>query len=172
MEEDEAATGDAWDILMLDAGHITIDGPMRRVGALGMTWAPQKNISSSSGGGVVAVVEPCVWMGTRGYLLRASGARKLMRHANELTVQVDALIGLVATFDPSFRMYWPRSSVAHQQMFQLSIVQDRCIKCHMPQSASSYAFIFTTVSALSAFGTLFIISRWAPAAAAAAAPAA
>ena len=94
-----------------------------------------------------------------------------MRHANEMTVQVDALLGLVATFDPSFRMYWPRSNVAHQQLFQLSTVQDRCIKCHMPQSASSYAILFTAVSALSALGTLVIISRAAapPASAAAAA---
>ena len=121
--------GLAWDILLLESGHITIEGPMRGVGKLAMTWA-RENATRGRG---------CVWMGTRGYLLRPSGARKLLPYAREFGVQVDALLGLVATFEPDFRMYWTRSSVAHQRVMTLSTVHDWCIKCHLPQSPWWYA---------------------------------
>ena len=121
--------GLAWDILLLESGHITIEGPMRPVGQLAMTWA-REQYNGTRG---------CAWMGTRGYLLRPSGARKLLPYAREFSVQVDALLGLVATFEPDFHMYWTRASIAHQRVLTLSTVHDWCIKCHMPQNPWWYA---------------------------------
>ena len=138
--------GEAWDILMLEPGHITIAGPMRRVGELAMTWDLPSSSSSS-----------CTWMGTRGYLLRASGAQKLLRHVDP-TMQVDALLGLVSTFNPDFRMFWTRLSVAHQRMLTLSTVQDRCLKCYMPQTAKGYFLGLMLVAGASSLVTARIIS--------------
>ena len=142
--EHDLKEASSWDILMLEPGHITIGGPMRRVGELAMTW----DLPSSS---------PCTWMGTRGYLLRASGAQKLLRHVDP-TMQVDALLGLVSTFDPDFRMFWTRLSVAHQRMLTLSTVQDRCLKCYMPQSARGYFLGLMLVAAASSLVTARVIS--------------
>ena len=124
-----------WDILMLETGHLTVAGPMRPVGQLGVTWAREEAATAAV---LVPPEAACFWMGTRGYILRPSGARKLLRHAAELTVQVDALLGLVATFDPDFRMVWTRANVAHPRLLSLSTTQDRCIKCFMPQGALTY----------------------------------
>jgi GR25 family glycosyltransferase involved in LPS biosynthesis len=121
--------GVAWDILLLETGHITVEGPMRSAGKLAMTWA-REQYNGTRG---------CAWMGTRGYLLRPSGARKLLPYAREFSVQVDALLGLVATFEPDFHMYWTRASIAHQRVLTLSTVHDWCIKCHMPQNPWWYA---------------------------------
>ena len=160
---------DNWDILMLETGHITVAGPMRRVGALGMTWAvvrpppPPLSSSTSTPAAALALVPPeaaCRWMGTRGYLLRASGARILMRHVYELTVQVDALLGLVATFDPAFRMVWPRANIAHPSMLVLTTVQqDRCIKCHLPTGGVQYAAILLGIMGVVATATVLITLR-------------
>ncbi len=165
LQEDTADTD--WDILMLETGHITVAGPMRRVGALGMTWAvvrpPPPPLSTSTPAAALALVPPeaaCRWMGTRGYLLRASGARILMRHVYELTVQVDALLGLVATFDPAFRMVWPRANIAHPSMLVLTTVQqDRCIKCHLPTGGVQYAAILLGIMGAVATATVLITLR-------------
>ena len=136
-----------WDILLLEPGHLTVAGPMRPVGDLAMTWASPLH-------------RQCSWMGTRGYLLRASGAAKLLRHAEPPSVQVDALLGLVASFEPEFRMFWTRASVAHQRMLTLSTVQDRCLKCYMPQTAASYLLGLAGVAAASSLATAAVISAY------------
>ena len=130
--DSDLAHDEPWDILLLETGHINIDGAMRRVGKLGMTWANDTATTTQQ--------RHRAWMGTRGYLLRASGARKLLPFAREFNVQVDALLGLVATFEPDFRMYWTRANVAHQRVLSLSTVHDWCIKCHMPQNPWWYVF--------------------------------
>ena len=127
--DSDLAHDEPWDILLLETGHINIGGAMRRVGKLGMTWAND-----------TTTMQHRAWMGTRGYLLRASGARKLLPFAREFNVQVDALLGLVSTFEPDFRMYWTRANVAHQRVLSLSTVHDWCIKCHMPQNPRWYVF--------------------------------
>ncbi len=129
-----------WDILMLEHGHITVEGPTRAVGRLAMTWDLPPRPSPVV---VVGPNETCHWMGTRGYLLRASGARRLLPHARALTVQVDALLGLVSTFDPAFRMYWTRASVAHPgHWWRPSTVQpDLCLKCYLPTLRQPPSFL-------------------------------
>ena len=132
---------ESWDLLMLETGHITVSGPTRSVGRWAMTWDIQKDNRSL-----------CAWMGTRGYLLRPDGARTLLRHADELSVQVDALMGLVATFEPQFRMLWPRANVAHPRFplflspLTTTVQHDVCVKCYLPRSP--WVYVLVIISAL------------------------
>lgn len=139
----EAEGGAEWDILMLDAGHVTVVGATRRVGVLGLTWAAPTDPGNR-------------WMGTRGYVLRAGGARLLLRRAVELTVQVDALLALTVVFD-GLRMVWPSASIAHSTPWRPSAVQtyDPCLKCFVPASSPHALLAVACVLAVCAvFGRL------------------
>ena len=81
---------------------------------------------------------PCSWFGTRGYLLTYRGAQLLLANALPISVQVDALIGLVAGFNPGFRMYWTRENVVHLQMARMSTIWEGCLKCYLPASPLFY----------------------------------
>ena len=122
----ESMGGVPWDIIMLEAGHVTNTGRWLRVGDHVGTC------DSSS---------KCTWCGTRGYLLTYAGARRLLRYATPISVQVDALIGLVAAFDPDFKMFWTTADVVHQDRLHMSTVFDGCIKCYAPTSAYAYLLL-------------------------------
>jgi hypothetical protein len=56
-----------------------------------------------------------------------------LEHAYPISVQVDALIGLVAAFHPTkFRMYWTRENIAHLRFTHISTIWEGCIKCYLP----------------------------------------
>ena len=77
--------------------------------------------------------QTCIRYGSRGYLLTHSGARLLLDHAHPITLQVDALISLLATYNPSFRLYWTTETVAHDSPWRRSRVWDGCIMhCIVP----------------------------------------
>jgi hypothetical protein len=114
--------GRPWELVVLETGHITSSGEWRRAGAHLATCAPPPVI--------------CEWQGSRGYLLRHSGAQVLLAAAATPHVQVDALFWMLAALEPArFRMYWTTESVAHPaSAWRGSSVWDRCIKCYVPLS--------------------------------------
>ena len=77
-------------------------------------------------------------MGSRGYLITGRGARILLANARPFEVQVDALMGLVATYDPAFRMYWTRADVAHPTLLRASRLWDGCLKCYVPVGGAAW----------------------------------
>lgn len=105
-----------WDALMLESGHVTVSSSVRHIGRFARTWADPSDLAHNR------------WAGTRGYILRCQGAQKLLRRANELTVQVDSLFMLTALLD-DLRLVWPYAHIAHPSHWRLSIVQemDRCL---------------------------------------------
>ena len=67
------------------------------------------------------------------------GARILLEHAYPISVQVDALIALVAAFHPAeFRMYWTRENIAHMRYTHMSTIWEGCIKCYLPATPIYY----------------------------------
>ena len=132
--------GIAWDVLLLENGHLNTAGAWKEVGQIAVTCAYSKNESLLNG-------KYCSWMGTRGYFFTYDGANALLRHARPFVVQVDALMSLLAAFDPHFRLYWTRHSVVHQNYLHLSTVWDGCIKCYMPVSHVHYYFFLSVVIA-------------------------
>ena len=112
-----------WNLLMLESGHLGVRGAWAYVGSLAATCADW---------GTLHAGDACNWMGSRGYLLRGDGAAQLLRHATPFTVQTDALMGLVATFNSGFAMYWTTSNIAHPMFFRRSTLWDGCIKCYFP----------------------------------------
>lgn len=126
LAEDLSGTG--WELLILESGHIIASGTWRHVGEYAATCA-HANLTTNT----------CIWFGTRGYLLTHAGAQRLLLHAEPLSVQVDALMTLVAAFEPgAFRMFWTRADVAHQNLYYVTQVWDGCIKCFLPQSPLFY----------------------------------
>ena len=112
LEED--MRGVDWDVLKLDKGHLIDSGTTSYVGS-GMAGTCADNAT-------------CMRWGTRGYLLRYSGAQQLLQHASPPVVQVDALISLLATYQrQSFRLYWATSDIALPSYWRLSSVWDGCI---------------------------------------------
>lgn len=142
-----------WELVMLESGQVTATGKWDNVGKVAATcayapptraemmqraedeaslflglWPSQKKRSNGTRreGGA------CTWQGSRGYLLSYGGAQTLLRYARPMMVQVDALMGLVATFEPGFRMYWPRVDIAHKDFSRASTIWDGCLKCYLP----------------------------------------
>lgn len=134
-----------WDLLMLESGQLTITGTWMHVGALAATCAYRPTDDWTN---TTMTLQPCTWLGSRGYLLTHAGAQTLLRHAQPIHVQVDALMGLVAAFEPRFRMYWPRSNVVHWDYLRWSTIFDGCIKCYMPSSPLYYVLAVVTVVGL------------------------
>ena len=112
-----------WNLLMLESGHLGVRGAWAYVGSLAATCADWETLHTG---------EACNWMGSRGYLLRGDGAALLLKHATPFAVQTDALMSLVATFDPAFAMYWTTSNIAHPTFFRRSTLWDGCVKCYFP----------------------------------------
>ena len=130
------ARNESWDVLLLETGHLTVSGATRAVGELGRTWADPGDALHNR------------WMGTRGYLLTLRGASLLLAHADELGVQVDALLGMAVVFD-GLRMVWTASNIAHPTRWRPSAVQtwDPCLKCLAPIDSRLYALFLLLVPA-------------------------
>ena len=62
----------------------------------------------------------------------------LLKHADPIQVQIDALIGLEAAFEPEFKMFWTRDNIVHQQLFYASKIWDGCVKCYLPTDVWFY----------------------------------
>ena len=82
----------------------------------------------------------CTWQGSRGYLLGYEGAQMLLKHATPIAVQVDGLMGLVATFEPRFQMYWPRVNIVHKDFTRMSTIWDGCLKCYLPTTTPLFLY--------------------------------
>ena len=86
----------------------------------------------------------CTTFGTLGYLVTRQGAERLLAHADLITVQVDALISLAASYDPEFALYWTLWSVAAPAEVMSApalTVWDCCLKCYLPTGAASYLLV-------------------------------
>jgi len=124
------ARNESWDVLLLETGHLTVSGATRAVGEIGRTWADPSDALHNR------------WMGTRGYLLTQRGATVLLTHADELGVQVDALLGMAVVFD-GLRMVWSSVNIAHPTRWRASAVQtwDPCLKCFAPIDSRLYGAV-------------------------------
>ena len=91
-------------------------------------------------------------MGSRGYLVTERGAQILLRNARPFLVQTDAVMALTATFDPTFRMFWTASDIAHPTYMRRSSLWDGCVKCYAPLGGLWYA-IMVVAFLLSGLGT-------------------
>jgi len=116
-----------WDVIMLESGHFIASGKWVTVGDYAATCAVS-NVTANI----------CTWFGTRGYLITYEGAQKLLAHTFPVHVQIDAYMGLLAAFDPDFKMFWTRENVVHQRLFHVSKVWDGCLKCYMPTTGLFY----------------------------------
>jgi GR25 family glycosyltransferase involved in LPS biosynthesis len=126
----------SWDILLLESGQGLIStGQWQHIGEYAATCNSQQ---LSGFYHPMNKTVPCTWFGTRGYLVTYEGAQRLLQHAYPISVQVDALMGLVAAFSLDFRMYWTRENIAHLQLFHITSVWDGCIKCYLPTSPVHY----------------------------------
>jgi hypothetical protein len=134
-----------WDLLMLESGQATATGKWRHVGQAAATcafrWQKSQAMLRSSSYSyyyyhylTTNETDMCTWQGSRGYLLSYKGAQTLLAFSRPIMVQVDALMGLVATFEPAFGMFWPRVDVVHKSMLRMSTIWDGCLKCYVPSS--------------------------------------
>jgi hypothetical protein len=140
-----------WDLLMLESGHLGLNGVWRYVGNTAATCANWSTLDSW---------ESCNWMGSRGYLVTERGAKRLLRNAHPFLVQTDALMGLTATFDPTFLMFWPLRDIAHPTYLRRSRLWDGCIKCYVSVRWTWYlvsALVWVVVGGLCSF---VIVSKW------------
>ena len=148
LSRDVERLGLAWDVLLLESGHNMIaSGEWVSLGTLAATCLYEPGSGQA-----------CTWFGTRGYLINYRGARHLLRFASPISVQVDALIGLVAAFSPGFRMIWTRKDIARLRLFYTTGVWDACFKCYLPASPYPYvpvllAFVAYACHYLSRFST-------------------
>ena len=113
----------SWDLLMLEGGHVGLTGVWTYIGQNAATCANWSTSDSSAS---------CNWMGSRGYLITQRGAQLLLKNSYPLMVQTDALMGLTATFDPTFVMYWSVADITHPTYLRSSRLWDGCIKCYAP----------------------------------------
>ena len=114
IEQDLA--NEEWDVVVLETGHLTASGAWRRIGK----------------GNVATCASTCEWQGSRGYILRYSGAKELLLEDSP-HVQVDALFWMLAAAG-RVRMFWATSNVAHPTHTAASTVWDGCLKCYIPPS--------------------------------------
>ena len=132
-----------WSVVMLERGHTA-----SKVG-----WAAQNNSKF-----LLGCSGTCHWFGTRGYLLSREGATTLLQHAAPYVVQVDALISLVATWDPQFTMLATKTDVAYPSEGKKSTVWDGCLKCWVPVFALRDVLIYVAMplcALLVLFGGVF-----------------
>ena len=78
---------------------------------------------------------PCEWFGTRGYVLSVGGAEKLLANMQDMVVQVDAYMTLLAIYK-GLRLQWSSEELVGQISNYRSQVQDECWKCDIPPGAS------------------------------------
>ena len=124
-----------WSIVMLEKGHFNVQGAWTHLGTHLATCA-----------------DVCTWFGTKAYVINRQGAQHLLRYSRPVLVQVDALISLVAEWDPDFHMYWTRTNVVGQRLVP-STVWDGCLKCYMPVAIWPYVVVGAAVA-------FFPVWRW------------
>ena len=117
-----------WELLMLERGQIHASGK----------WAALGTHASRCDG-------RCTWLGTRGYVVTPKGAQILLEHSEPQVVQVDALISLVAEFDPRFRLVVTRRNVVDAQWWKGSYIWDACLKCMVPEGWGAYGLVGVVV---------------------------
>ena len=83
---------------------------------------------------------PCEWYGTRGYVVGAQGARKLLAYMEAMFVQVDKYISLLAIYRSDFHLQWSNEQLVDQISNYRSQVQDECWKCDISPGAKYTAF--------------------------------
>jgi hypothetical protein len=67
------------------------------------------------------------------------GAKILLDHVYPISVQVDALIALVAAFHSNeFHMYWTRENIVHLRYTHISSIWEGCIKYYLPAGPIYY----------------------------------
>lgn len=146
-----------WDILMLINGQFIASGKWKTIGKGAATCMFNTTFTSS----YFHSAEPfqiCTWFGTRGYFISHNGAKNLLKHAKPIQIQIDALIGLVAAFEPGFKMYWTRDNIVHQNIFYVSQIWDACLKCYLPTDLWFY-FIFCIFFLCFLLYTVFKLKR-------------
>ena len=134
---DTAHEPSSYDVLMLEHGHITVSGATRAIGVLARTWMNPSDALHNR------------WMGTRGYIVRASAVPRLLKHAETMDVQVDAVLNLAVVFD-GLRMLWPALEIAQPSLLRLSMVRGRdpCIKCFVPADSGQVVLLLALFMAL------------------------
>lgn len=164
-----------WDVIILESGQIIASGAWVSVGDYAATCAigyvknnfPKYDYldTTTTTTSTTDITNKtthakniCTWFGTRGYLITYKGAQKLLENAFPVHVQIDAFMGLLAAFNPSFKMYWTRENIVHQRLGYVTQVWDGCIKCYMPQQIIFYVFLLIT-STLGAFHTIIWLRR-------------
>jgi GR25 family glycosyltransferase involved in LPS biosynthesis len=139
-----------WDLLMLEGGHLGLNGVWKYIGENAATCANWSTLDSW---------ESCNWMGSRGYLITERGAQLLLKNAYPFMVQTDALMGLTATFDPTFFMYWPLYDIAHPTYLRRSRLWDGCIKCYASVRWTWYVVCALIWMMLGAVFAAVVVSR-------------
>jgi GR25 family glycosyltransferase involved in LPS biosynthesis len=66
--------------------------------------------------------------GLQAYIITKSGVEKLLKYIFPIDMQIDSYIGLVAEYDPSFKLYITNTNLV-QQRTHISTIQDICMKC-------------------------------------------
>lgn len=128
--------GLGWDVFLLESGHNLIaSGEWISLGELAANCSYQPSSN-----------KVCTWFGTRGYLITYQGAQHLLRYVYPISVQVDSLMGLVASFSPGFKLLWTRKDIAHLRLFHVTGVWDACFKCYLP--ASPYPYVLMIIMML------------------------
>ena len=79
----------------------------------------------------------CMWFGTRGYVVSARGAQKLLNINEPLVTQIDSFISLVATYS-NFTMLWTRRTLANQNPWHVTTVWDGCLLCYVTSGLFFY----------------------------------
>ena len=134
-----------WDLIVLETGHLTTTGTWRYIG--------KGNAATCAG--------VCEWQGSRGYILRYSGAQELLLEDSP-HVQVDALFWMLAATN-RVRMFWVTANVAHPTHTAASTVWDGCLKCYIPRSQTALllfmAFIGLIASAHAVQKRLGILAK-------------
>ena len=123
---------DDWDLIVLETGHLTTSGAWRRMGAVA----------------TCAATAACEWQGSRGYILRYSGARELLIE-DAPHVQVDALFWMLAAVG-RLRMYWTTADIAHPTYAAPSTVWDGCLKCYIPPSQTGLLLFLAFIGLIAA----------------------
>jgi GR25 family glycosyltransferase involved in LPS biosynthesis len=139
-----------WDLLMLEGGHLGLNGVWKYIGENAATCANWSTVDSW---------ESCNWMGSRGYLITERGAQVLLQNAHPFMVQTDALMSLTATFDPTFLMYWPLYDIAHPTYLRRSRLWDGCIKCYASVRWTWYVVCALIWMVLGAVFSAVVVSR-------------
>ena len=149
-----------WSLIMLDPPHLNTDRSYWRPVGEGAATCRHPSLPEVGDGGEGAEhTVRCQWFGTRAYAIRPRAAARLLQHVEPLSVQVDALISLVAAYYPEdVGLYWTTARLFPINHTRPSTIFDYCIKCYVPNAVGSYiqtlmgGCLFTMVLAAIGYG--------------------